>query len=55
MIREKLTSDAPAIHGAKHRQRLAIGQDGDVTLRFFAERFVSGLVREKNDPRETYQ
>ena len=24
-------------------------------LGFFAERFVSGLVREKNDPRETYQ
>ena len=28
---EKLTSDAPALTGVKHRQRLAIGQDGDVT------------------------
>ena len=33
-IQEKLTSDAQAIEGAKHRQRLAIGQDGDVTWDF---------------------
>ena len=26
----KLTSDATAIEGAKHRQRLAIGQDADI-------------------------
>jgi len=27
----ELTSDARAVIGVKHRQRLAIGEDGDVT------------------------